>query len=82
MNELKILLDTVCIMNYDKNCGDCPLRNGRFKAITKDNKYNVKLKKIAKEFLKDKIYFLYQDKQDEKAIYLTNKKVIEMDTID
>ena len=76
MDKLKILLTTVCKINYESNCHNCPLRiEGRCSAATEQNTYNADIEPIAEEFLKDKSIYLYQSKEDEKAIYLTNGKV-------
>ncbi|HCL4455258.1 TPA: hypothetical protein N2D10_003285 [Clostridium botulinum] len=76
MKNIEILLTTVCEINYNDNCGNCPLRiNGRCKALTKDNTYNMELEKVAKDFIKDKSVFIYQSKNNIDSYYVTNGRI-------
>jgi hypothetical protein len=55
MLTISIAEATVCKMNYDKNCGSCPLRN--IEGRCRPNEV------VAKEYLKDKSYYLFKNKE-------------------
>lgn len=67
MLTISIAEATVCKMNYDKNCGSCPLRN--IEGRCRPNEV------VAKEYLKDKSYYLFKNKENEESIYLTNGRI-------